>query len=83
MDLGFYIFTLLILIIIDFKAQNIKSYDNLFQEIELTDGTNVDQFSFISNYLKDISHVGLGEASHGTQEFYIAKSMLIKYLVNL
>ncbi|TJZ53322.1 erythromycin esterase family protein [Sphingobacterium olei] len=82
MNLGYYIFALLILIIIDVKAQNSKSYDNSFHEIELTDGANVDQFSFISNYLKDISHVGLGEASHGTQEFYIAKSMLIKYLVN-
>jgi erythromycin esterase-like protein len=82
MNLGYYIFTLSILIIIDVKTQNSKPYDNSFHEIELTDGTDVDQFSFISNYLKDISHVGLGEASHGTQEFYIAKSMLIKYLVN-
>lgn len=36
---------------------------------------------FLSGLLKDKQVVGLGEASHGTHEFYLQKARIIKYLV--
>jgi len=40
-----------------------------------------DDLRFLSGLLKDKYVVGLGEASHGTHEFYVQKGRIIKYLV--
>lgn len=40
-----------------------------------------DDLRFLSGLLKDKQVVGLGEASHGTHEFYVQKGRIIKYLV--
>lgn len=40
-----------------------------------------EDLSFLSSVLKDKTLVGLGEASHGTQEFYLQKRRIVQYLV--
>lgn len=39
------------------------------------------QFDFLNEKLKNIEVIGLGEATHGTKEFFEFKSKLFKYLV--
>jgi erythromycin esterase len=39
------------------------------------------QFDFLNEKLKNIEVIGLGEATHGTKEFFELKSKLFKYLV--
>ena len=46
-----------------------------------SDSTNYD-LSFLSKELRGKNVVGLGEASHGTREFYIQKARIIAYLIN-
>jgi erythromycin esterase-like protein len=47
-----------------------------------SDTTSADQdLRFLSKILKGKNLVGLGEASHGTQEFYFQKGRIVKYLV--
>jgi erythromycin esterase-like protein len=41
-----------------------------------------DDLSFLSRELRGIRIVGLGEASHGTREFYVQKARIIEYLIN-
>lgn len=41
----------------------------------------LDDLSFLSTELGDKAVVGLGEASHGTSEFYAQKARIIEYLV--
>ncbi len=38
-------------------------------------------FSFLDSELKEKTILGLGEASHGTHEFYIQKAYIIKHLI--
>ncbi|MCY1494305.1 Erythromycin esterase [compost metagenome] len=38
-------------------------------------------FSFLDSELKENTILGLGEASHGTHEFYLQKAHIIKYLI--
>jgi erythromycin esterase-like protein len=71
-----------LLVINAFGQSQAYSEKNIIHEITPTDPTQITQFSFLSQYLQHISYVGLGEASHGTQEFYEAKGQLCKYLVN-
>ncbi|MCF0050485.1 erythromycin esterase family protein [Dyadobacter sp. LJ53] len=48
-----------------------------------TDSLSADQeLSFLSEEIKNKTIIGLGEASHGTQEFYFQKRRIIKYLVS-
>ncbi|MEJ5962723.1 erythromycin esterase family protein [Pedobacter immunditicola] len=46
-----------------------------------SDATNKDLL-FLSKELKGKNIVGLGEASHGTREFYLQKARIIEYLIN-
>nr|WP_198160612.1 erythromycin esterase family protein [Pedobacter panaciterrae] len=50
---------------------------------ELRSITQTDQsdFSFLKEELKEKEIVGLGEASHGTHEFYTEKARIISYLI--
>jgi erythromycin esterase-like protein len=45
------------------------------------DSTNND-LSFLSNELRGKSIFGLGEASHGSREFYLQKARIIEYLIS-
>ncbi|GAB2774363.1 hypothetical protein GCM10027275_16740 [Rhabdobacter roseus] len=48
-----------------------------------SDSTSTDQdLRFLSSTLKGKTILGLGEASHGTQEFYYQKRRIIQYLVS-
>lgn len=51
-----------------------------FRAITISD-TSISQFRFLAHYIKDKKVVDLGEASHGTQEFYTAKALISKYLI--
>lgn len=42
---------------------------------------NFNDLNFLSSLLKNKSIVGIGEASHGTHEFYSQKGRIVKYLV--
>lgn len=46
-----------------------------------SDHSNVDDFSFLKSELKDKTVVALGEASHGTHEFFFQKGRMIKFLI--
>lgn len=51
----------------------------------LQSGSNtesLDDLHFLAALVKDKQIIGLGEASHGTSEFYIQKGRIVKYLVN-
>ena len=39
------------------------------------------QFDFLNKKLKDVDVIGLGEATHGTKEFFELKTKMFKYLV--
>ena len=39
------------------------------------------QFDFLNEKLKDVDVIGLGEATHGTKEFFELKNKIFKYLV--
>jgi len=54
---------------------------NAFELNSDTDLTHKD-LSFLINELRGKSIVGLGEASHGTQEFYVQKARIITYLIS-
>ncbi|MCJ8163701.1 erythromycin esterase family protein [Pontibacter sp. E15-1] len=43
--------------------------------------SNYHDLRFLSKVLKDKSIIGLGEASHGTQEFYYQKRRIVEYLI--
>jgi erythromycin esterase-like protein len=45
------------------------------------DSADVNDFSFLSDELRDRTIVGLGEASHGTHEFYIQKAQVVRHLI--
>lgn len=46
-----------------------------------TDSADVNHFSFLSEELGDRTILGLGEASHGTHEFYVQKARIVRYLI--
>ena len=48
---------------------------------ELKSDPDLDDLSFLARELTDKTVVGLGEASHGTHEFYVQKARIIKYLI--
>src|SRR5690606_14698637 len=50
------------------------------QELNLTD-TSIEEYSILINQLKDKQIIAIGEASHGTQEFYITKSSIVRHLI--
>lgn len=62
-------------------AQEIPK-ENDGYEINLSDIENTTQFSFLDPLLKETKVIGLGEASHGTEEFFAIKGMLVKHLIN-
>ncbi len=47
-----------------------------------SDSDSTDDLSFLLSELKGKSIVGLGEASHGTREFYVQKARIIEYLIS-
>ncbi|WP_447637787.1 erythromycin esterase family protein [Flavobacterium microcysteis] len=50
--------------------------------IPLTENSQSDKkFSFLDSELKEKTILGLGEASHGTHEFYTQKAQIIKHLI--
>src|SRR5690606_14008632 len=52
------------------------------QELKSDSFDNDKDLLFLSSVLKNKTLVGLGEASHGTQEFFFQKCRIIKYLVS-
>jgi len=77
---------ILILILILSSAGRICAQDKNMNWINknvhsLSSDTAMNALSFLSDELKENSIVGLGEASHGTKEFFDQKSRIIKYLV--
>lgn len=55
---------------------------SLIQPIQLNPGNEVaDQFVFLNDCLKEKEVFGLGEATHGTREFFQLKADFFKYLV--
>jgi erythromycin esterase len=54
--------------------------NNAFEIKEVTlDYTN--QYSFLNQYIKDKQIIAVGEATHGTSEFFQIKNQIFKYLV--
>lgn len=49
--------------------------------ISLAENPSDKTFSFLTSELKENTILGLGEASHGTHEFYLQKAHIIKYLI--
>lgn len=49
---------------------------------ELNTGSTYQDLFFLSKVLKDKPIIGLGEASHGTQEFYFQKRRIASYLIS-
>ncbi|MHC8949851.1 erythromycin esterase family protein [Sphingobacterium hungaricum] len=78
--------TIQILAFILFFSAGLQAQENAKEkavhEIDLSDMDNTKQFSFIDPLLKDTKVIGLGEASHGTEEFFAVKGMLVKHLIN-
>lgn len=62
------------------QTTEIKWINRNAHEIK-SQGDNFEDLSFLSKILNNKTIIGLGEASHGTQEFYVQKSRLVKYLV--
>ncbi|HEX9152059.1 MAG TPA: erythromycin esterase family protein [Flavobacterium sp.] len=51
-------------------------------ELKLNSTPKNDDLVFLSKEIRGRAVVGLGEASHGTREFYLQKSRMIEYLIN-
>ncbi len=47
----------------------------------VTPGIGIEDLDFLKTVLKDVSVVGLGEATHGTREFFQMKSRMLEFLV--
>ena len=47
----------------------------------VTPGIGFEDLDFLKTVLKDVSVVGLGEATHGTREFFQMKSRMLEFLV--
>ncbi|HKG08361.1 MAG TPA: erythromycin esterase family protein [Pedobacter sp.] len=50
-------------------------------EVKSFDSTDTSEFGILGNQISGFKVIGLGEATHGTREFYQYKAKLIKYLV--
>ncbi|TKC07336.1 erythromycin esterase family protein [Pedobacter frigoris] len=50
-------------------------------ELKSFDSTDTSEFSMLKKEISGFKVIGLGEATHGTREFYLYKAKLIKYLV--
>lgn len=72
----------LALISLEGKAQE-KNIDWLNKNAHplTSDVSNLNDLSFLRSELKDKTVVALGEASHGTSEFYFQKGRIIRYLI--
>lgn len=77
--------SVLFVLLFDFNAFSQESLSwinkNAYELKSESDSTNND-LSFLLNELKGKSIVGLGEASHGTREFYVQKARIIEYLIS-
>jgi erythromycin esterase-like protein len=51
-------------------------------ELKSNSDSNNNDLSFLLHELRGKSIVGLGEASHGTREFYVQKARIIEYLIS-
>lgn len=72
---------LLSVVLATVNGQSKNRNDELvFHEFNYED-TSVDAYRFLRSFLQNKRVVGLAEVSHGTQEFYVAKSALSKYLI--
>ncbi len=71
---------LILSICLSAKAQPIVAQANVIHALSPIDSTK-HQFDFLSGYIFNKTVIGLGEASHGTEEFYRIKSALCKYLI--
>lgn len=82
MNIKFLAISLVLLIVSQISNAQPHSHNiNNFLAINILD-TSINQYGFLKSYIKDKSIVGLGEASHGTQEFYITKALISKYLIS-
>ncbi|WP_316794299.1 erythromycin esterase family protein [Pedobacter frigoris] len=50
-------------------------------ELKSFDSTDTSEFSILKKEISGFKVIGLGEATHGTREFYLYKAKLIKYLI--
>jgi erythromycin esterase-like protein len=55
--------------------------NNNAYELKSDSHSSIDDLLFLSKELKDKTVVGLGEASHGTQEFFVQKRRIIENLI--
>jgi erythromycin esterase-like protein len=74
---------LLLLLALNVSGQQSISWINK-NAYELKSGTSPanDDLAFLFNKLRDKNVIGLGEASHGTREFYIQKARMIEFLIS-
>jgi len=76
-----YLKLLIITLIFIFNTSVAQIHSNFkIQELNLTD-TSIEEYSILINQLKDKQIIAIGEASHGTQEFYITKSSIVRHLI--
>lgn len=61
-------------------STNSKLLKSLVQPINLN-GNISSQFTHLNSRLKEVEVFGLGEATHGTKDFFVLKSEFFKYLV--
>ena len=77
--------SILFLLLFAFNASGQESLSwinkNAYQLKSDSDSTNND-LSFLLNELRAKSIVGIGEASHGTHEFYVQKARIIEFLIS-
>ncbi len=77
--------SILFLLLFTFTASGQASLSwinkNAYELKSDSDSTNND-LSFLLNELRGKSIVGLGEASHGTREFYVQKTRIIEFLIS-
>lgn len=77
--------SILFLLLFTFIASGQESLNwingNAYELKSDSDSTNND-LSFLHNELRGKSIVGLGEASHGTREFYVQKARIVEFLIS-
>lgn len=59
----------------------LDALNNRIFELKSFDSTDTSEFGMLRDEISGFKVIGLGEATHGTKEFYQYKAKLIKYLV--
>ncbi len=66
---------------VSLDEQSLSKLKTLIHTIQSTTKVDTAELSFLDDKIKNAEVIGLGEATHGTKEFFELKAKLFKYLV--